>query len=138
MVKQHSPQREQLLQQHFRDNGRLDDSNSHHTLPHLTPGSPAALPIPRADRREATASVITSGHENGERDRGTVIGHSDHPGEHAKATAVTGSGNSHDRSRQSDLGGAASGQNTATGHTEATRANAMKPLAVRRLPATAP
>ena len=127
-MKQHSPQREvELPQQHFRDNGRLDDSNSHHTLPHLTPGSPAALPIPRADR-EATASVIASGHENGERD----IAHSDHPGEHAKATAVTGSANSHDRSRQSDLGVAASGQKTATGHTETTRANAMKPLAVQR------
>ena len=44
-----------------------------------------------------TASLIASGHENGERGRGTSIGHSDHPGEHAKATAVTGSGNCHDR-----------------------------------------
>ena len=50
MGKQHSPPREELLQQHFRDNGRLGDSNRHHTLPHLTPGSPAALPIPQADR----------------------------------------------------------------------------------------
>ena len=48
-------------------------------------------------RREVTASVIASGHENGERGRGTLIGHSDHHGEHAKATAVTGSGNCHDR-----------------------------------------
>ena len=88
-------------------------------------------------RREATASVIASGHENGERDRGIAISHSDHPGEHAKAAAVTGSGNSRDRSRQSDLGGAASGQKTATGHTETTRANAMKPLAVQRPPTTA-
>ena len=61
-------------------------------------------------RREATASVIASSHENGERDRGTAIDHSDHPGEHAKATAATGSGNSRDWLHQSDLGGAASGQ----------------------------
>ena len=53
-----------------------------------------------------TASVIASGLENGERDRRTAIGHSDH----AKATGVTGSGNSCDRTRQSDLGGAGSGQ----------------------------
>ena len=81
--------------------------------------------------------MIASGHENGERDRGTTIGHSDHPGEHAKAAAVTGSGNSRDQSRQSDLGGAASSQKTATGHTETTRANAMKSLAVQRPPTTA-
>ena len=84
-------------------------------------------------RREATAS----GHENGERVRRTAIDHSDHPSEHAKATAVTGSSNSRDRSCQSDLGEAASGQKTATGHTETTRANAMKPLAVQRPPTTA-
>ena len=87
--------------------------------------------------REATASVNASGHKNGERDRSTAIGHSDHPGEHAKAVAVTGSGNSRDRSRQSDLGGAASGQKTATGHTETARANTMRPLAVQRPPTTA-
>ena len=80
-------------------------------------------------RREATASVIASG---------PAIGHSDHPGEHAKAAAVTGSGNNRDRSLQSDLGGAASGQQTATSHTEITRANAMKPLAVQRPPTNAP
>ena len=33
-------------------NGGWTTDNSHHTLPHLTPGSPAALPIPRADRGE--------------------------------------------------------------------------------------
>ena len=44
------------------------------------------------------------------------------------------SGTSHDQSRQSIFGGAASGQKTATSHTETTRANAVKPLAVRRLP----
>ena len=135
MVKQHSPQSEEVLQQHFRDNGRLDDSNSHPTLLHLTPGSPAALPI---QRREATASVIASGHENGERGRGTAIGHSDHPGEHAKATVATSSSNSRDWSHQSDLGEVTSGQKTATGHTETTRANAMKLLVVLGPPTTAP
>ena len=87
---------------------------------------------------EAEASLIASGQENGERDRGTANGHSDHPGEHAKAAAVTSSRNSHYRSRQSDLGGAASGQKTATGHTETTRANAMKSLVAQRPPTTAP
>ena len=81
-------------------------------------------------RREATASAIVSGHENSERDSGTAIGHSDPPGEHAKVAAVTDSGNSRDRSRQRDFGGATSGQKNATGHTETTRVNAMKPLAV--------
>ena len=89
-------------------------------------------------RREATATVNTSGHENGERDRGTAIGYSDHPGEYAKAAAVTKIGNSRDLSRQRDLGGAASGQKTATGHTETARANAMRPLTVQRPPMTAP
>ena len=88
-------------------------------------------------RREATASVIGSDHENCERDRETAIGHSDPPGEHAKAAAVTDSGNSRDQSRQSGFRGAASGQKTATSHTENTRANAMKPLAVRRQQTTA-
>ena len=81
--------------------------------------------------------MITSGHENGEGDRGTAIGHSDPPGKHAKAAAVTDSGNSSDRSRQSGFGGAASGQKTATGHTETTRVNAMKMRVVQRLPTTA-
>ena len=134
-MKQHSPQREEVLQQHFRDNERRDDrqQSPHPPASHawLASRSPHTA---SGQRREATASVIASGHENGERGRETAIGHSDHPGEHAKATAVTGSGNSRDRSRQSDLREAASGQKTATGHTETTRANAMKPLAVQRPP----
>ena len=138
MGKQHSPQIEELLQPHFRDNERLGDNNHPHTLLQLTPGSPAALPIPLAERREATASVTASGQENGERDRGTAIGHSDPPGKQAKAAAVTDSGNSRNWSRQSGFGGAASGQKTATGHTETTRANAIIPLAVRRPPTIAP
>ena len=138
MVKQHSPQREEVLQQHFRDNRRLDDrqQSPHPPASHAWLASRSPHTASR-QRREATASVIASGHENGERGRGTAIGHSDHPGEHAKATAVTGSGNSRDRSRQSDLGEPASGQKTATGPTETTRANAMKPLAVQRPPTTA-
>ena len=121
MRKQHSPHREETLQPHFRDNGRLGDNKRPHTLPHLTPGSPAALPIPLADRGEQRPSMTASFHENGERDRGTAIGHSDPL----------------DRSRQRGFGGAASGQKTATGHTETTRANAMKTRAVRRPPTIA-
>ena len=138
MVKQHSPQREEVLQQHFRDNGRLDDSKSPHppsSHAWLASSSPHTA---SGQRREATASVIASGHENGERGRGTAIGHIDQPGEHGKATAVTGSSNSRDRSRQSDLGEAASGQKTATSHTKTTTANTMKSLAVQRPPTTAP
>ena len=139
MVKQHSQQREEVLQQHFRDSGRLDDRQQ---SPH-PPASHAWLAsrpphTASGQRREATASMITSGHENGERGRRTAIGHSDHPGEHAKATAVIGSGNSCYQSCQSDLGGAASGQKTANGHTETTTTNAMKPLAIQRPPTTAP
>ena len=66
----------------------------------------------------------------------TVIGHSD-PGEQAKVAAVNDSSNSRDRSRQRSFGGATSGQKTATGHTETTKANAMKPLAVHRPPTIA-
>ena len=46
------PTREETLQPHFRDNGRLGDNKRPHILPHLTPGSPAAHPIPLADRGE--------------------------------------------------------------------------------------
>ena len=48
------------------------------------------------------------------------------------------SGNIRYRLRQSSCRGAASGQKTATGHTETTRANAVKPLAVHRPPTIAP
>ena len=44
--------REETLQPHFRDNGRLGDNKRPHTLPHLMPDSAAALPIPLADRGE--------------------------------------------------------------------------------------
>ena len=88
-------------------------------------------------RRAATASMTASGHENGERGRRTASGHSNPPGEPVKAAAVNDSGTSRDRSRQSVFGGAASGQKTTTGHPETTRANAVKPLAVRRPPTIA-
>ena len=44
---------------------------------------------------------------------------------------------SRDRSCQGSFGGAARGQKTAAGRTETTRANAVKPLAVRRPPTIA-
>ena len=137
MGKQHSPQRgvtAATLQRQREAGGQRPSPHppaSHTWLASCSPQTASR------QRREMTASVIARGHENDERDRGTAIGHSDHPGKHAKATAVTGSSNSRDRSRQSDLGGAARGQKTATGHTETTRANAMKPLAVQRPPTTA-
>ena len=84
-------------------------------------------------------STTASGQKKGERNRVTTNGHSDRPPhEQAKAAAVNDSGESRDRSRQSDFREAASGQKTATGQTETTSANAMKPLAVRRLPTIAP
>ena len=60
------------------------------------------------------------------------------PGEQAKAAAVNDSSNNRDRSRLSGFEGDASGQKTATGHTETTRANSMKPLAVHRPTTIAP
>ena len=135
MGKQHSPPRRvtaATLQRQREVGGQQPSPHPHASHAWLASRSPHTA---NGQRREATASVIASGHENGERDSGT--GHSDHPGEHAKAAAVTGSGNSRDRSRQSDLRGAASGQKTTTGHTETIRAHAMRPLAVQRPPTTA-
>ena len=43
-------QREETLQPHSRDNGRMGDKKRPHITPPLTPGSPATLPIPQADR----------------------------------------------------------------------------------------
>ena len=48
------------------------------------------------------------------------------------------SSHSRHRSRQSSFGGVTSVQKTTTGHTETTRANAVKPLAVRRPPTITP
>ena len=69
--------------------------------------------------------MTASGHENSKRNCG----------KQAKAAAVN---DSSDQSRQCDVRGATSGQKTTTGHAETTRANAMKPLAVRRPPTIAP
>ena len=44
------PQREETLQPHSRDNGRMGDKKRPHITPPLTPSSPANLPIPQADR----------------------------------------------------------------------------------------
>ena len=72
------PQREETLQPHSRDNGRMGDKKRPHiTLP-LTPGSPATLPIPQADRggqrpRPLPLAVM----KNSERDRATDSGHSE-------------------------------------------------------------
>ena len=44
------PQREEPLQPHPRDNGRMGDKKRPHIIPPFTPGSPATLPIPQADR----------------------------------------------------------------------------------------
>ena len=73
-------------------------------------------------------------HENGERDRVTATGHSDPLASKLKLLPRPVAGNSRNRSRQSDLGVAASGQETATGHPETTRVNAVRPLAVQRPP----
>ena len=124
MRKQHTPHREETLQPHSRDNGRLGDNKRPHTLPHLKPGSPAALPIPLADIGEQRPQEGSWDRYPSQRP----------PGKQAKVAAVNDSGNSRDRSRQSGFGGAASGQKTATGHTETPRANAMKPLVVRTPP----
>ena len=68
---------------HFRDNGRLGDSNSHAWLASHSPHTASG------QIREATAPVTASGHENGERDLVTVTGHSDHPGGQTAATGHT-------------------------------------------------
>ena len=137
MRKQHSPHREETLQPHFRDNGRLGDNKRPHTLPHLMPGSPAALPIPLADRREQRLPPLLAVMKTARGIAGPNRSQRP-PGKQAKVAAVNDSGNSRDRSCQSGFGGAASGQKTATSHIETTRANAMKPLAVRRPPTIAP
>ena len=119
MEKQHSPQNEESLLHTFqrqREAGRQQQS------PHL-PAAHAwlasrSLQTASGQIREAAAPVTASGHENGERDCVTATGHSDHPGEQGKATAVTGSG-----------------QTTATGHA---RTISEGPVAVRKPPLATP
>ena len=133
-----TPHREELLQPHSRDNGRLGDNNRPHP-PATHPGSPAALSIQLADRGEKRPppwSLAVTKTVRGI--AGPLSVTATPPGEHSKAAAVTDSSNRRDRSRQSGFGGAISGQKTATGHTETTRANAMKPLAVHKPPTIAP
>ena len=91
MLKQHTPQREELLQPTFQ---RQQEAGRQQQSPHppaahawLASRSPYTT---SGQRREATAPVTASGHENDERGRVTATGHSDHPGEQAKATAATG------------------------------------------------
>ena len=137
MGKQHSPQRgvtAATLQRQWEAGGQ--QPSPHPPASHACLAS-RSLHTASGQRREVTASVIASGHENCERIAGPRSVTATTPGEHSKAAAVTGSGNSRDRSRQSDVGRDASSQKTATGHTETTRANAMKPLAVQRPPTTA-
>ena len=60
-----------------------------------TPSSSSRLarqPLSPYRERTEEKSNRTSGHENGERDRVTATGHSDHIGGQVKATAAAGSG----------------------------------------------
>ena len=43
-------QKEETLQPHPIDNGRMGDKKRPHIIPPLTPGSPATLTLPQADR----------------------------------------------------------------------------------------
>ena len=115
MLKQHSPQIEESLLHTFqrqREAGRQQQS-PHPPAAHacLASRSPQTA---SGQMREATASVTASSHKNGEGDCVTATGHSDHPGEQAKATAATGSG-----------------QTAATGHA---RAISEGSVAVRKPP----
>ena len=97
-----TPHRERSYCSHTSETtgGGGDNPSTHPPASHawLASGSPHTA---SGQRRAATASVIASGHENGERNRGTTIGHSDPPGKHVKAAAMTDRGNSRDRSHQS-------------------------------------
>ena len=105
------PQREETLQPHPRDNGRMGDKKR----PHIIPPSHAWLashpPATASGQRgAATESMTASGHEQrreGSRDRKRS---QRTPGKQAKAAAVSDSSKSRYRSRQSGVGGVASGQ----------------------------
>ena len=140
MLKQHSPQIEESLlhtRQRQQEAGRQQQS-PHPSAAHarLASCSPQTA---SGQRREATTPVTASGHQQrrgGSRDRDRL----QQPPWRARENYCLDRqrANSRDQSRQSDLGGAGSGQKTANGHTETTRANAMKSLAVQRLPTIAP
>ena len=56
----------------------MEDIKRPHILPQLTPGSPAALPIPLADRGEQLPPPRPLAiMKHGERDRATASGHSE-------------------------------------------------------------
>ena len=88
-------------------------------------------------RRAAAASMTASDHEKWREGSCDRYRSQRTPGEQAKAAAVNDSSNSRYRSRQSGVGRVASGQKTATGPTETTRANTGKALAVRKPPTLA-
>ena len=129
------PQREETLQQHSRDNGRMGSKKHPHITPSLTPGSPATLPIPQADRggqrlRQWPLAVI----KNSERDRATDSGHSKPLASKLKLlTWVIAAKVAIDHARAVSEGSLAV-RKTTTGPTETTRANTMKTLAVRKPP----
>ena len=137
MLKQHSPQIEESLLHTFQrqwEAGRQQQS-SHPPAAHawLASRSPQTA---SGQRREATTPVRSRKRRGGSRDRNR----SQRPPWRASKSYCRDrqQANSRDRSRQSDLGGVGSGQKTATGHTETTRANAMKTLPVQRPPTIAP
>ena len=122
---------------HFRGNGRMGDKKKkrRHILPPLTPGPPAALPIPQADRGgQQLLPKPLAVMKNGERDRATDSGHSEPLASKLKlppwtiaATAAIG----HARAASE---GSLPVRKTTTGPTETTRANTGEALAVRKPP----
>ena len=135
MLKQHSPQKEESLLPTFqrqRETGRQQQSPhppAAHTWLTSRPTQTAS-----GQRRETTSTVTARKRQGGSRDRDWP----QRPPWRASESYCRDRqrANSRDRSRQSDLRGAGSGQKTATGHTENTRVNKMKLLAVQRPPTT--
>ena len=132
MLKQHSSQIEESLLHTFqrqREAGRQQQS-PHPPAAHawLASRSPQTA---SGQRREATAPVRKrrGGSRDGDQSQRRPPWRASESYCRDRQQA-----NSCDRTSQSNLGGAGSGQKTATGHTEITRANAMKPLAVQRPP----
>ena len=105
------PQREETLQPHPRNNGRMGDkkTSTHHPATHawLASHPPATA---SGQRRAATASMTASGHEKRREGSCDRKWSQRTPGKQAKAAAVSDSSKSRYRSRQSGVGGVASGQ----------------------------
>ena len=94
----------------------MGDKKRPHILPPLTPGSPAALPIPQADRGgQQPLPKPLAVMKNGERDRATDGGYSEHLASKLKLPPLAV-------------------RKTTTGSTETTRANTLKALVVRKPP----